>query len=138
MKSGGRPDLRARTPIQHAVIATLSVALFGVLFRFGYGALDPDGGSWAIVIVAPLIGLIQYVRATGRDPVPPELMIALGYGMILIYLRGLLRDGLPSSPVDKILWIIIFGLPVVLIVWGVVRVRRRETRRDPVGGSSSP
>jgi hypothetical protein len=127
IKSGG--------PIQQGVVATLWFAFVGVLFRFGYSALDPESRSWAIVAIAPLFGLAGYVRATGRNPLPPELMIALGYVAILVYVRGFLRDGLPGPLGDWILWGLIVTLPVTLIVWGVIKIRQRSATDGSAGTS---
>jgi hypothetical protein len=49
--------LRALSPIQQGLVGTLWFALVGVLFRFGYGALDPEFHSWGMVAIAPCLGL---------------------------------------------------------------------------------
>ena len=116
---------KALSPIQEALFATLWFALGGLLLRFGYGALDPEFQSWAMVAIAPLFGLARYVQATGRNPFPPEMMIAIGYVGILVYVRGFMKDGLPGPVGAWIFWGLIVALPVGLIVWGVIKIRRR-------------
>ena len=117
--------LKNGTPIQQGLLGTAWFASVGLLFRFGYGALDPEFKSWALVAIAPLFGLSRYVQATGRNPLPPELMIAVGYVALLVYVRGFMRDGLPGPPGEWLLWGLIVALPLVLIIWGVIKIRRR-------------
>lgn len=118
--------LKTGSPIQQALVGTLWFGGVMTLFRLGYGSLDPEFRTWAPVALAPLFGLSRYVAATGRNPFPPELMIAIGYIALLVYAKGFVKDGLPGPLADWILWGIIVALPVALIVWGVVKIRRRE------------
>ena len=119
--------LKALSPIQQGLVATFWFAAIMVLFRLGYGVFDPDFRTWGPVAIAPLFGLSRYVTATGRNPFPPELMIAIGYAALLVYARGFVRDGLPGPLSEWILWGLIVALPVAVIVWGVVKIRRRDT-----------
>ncbi len=76
--------LKALSPIQQALVGTLWFGGGMALFRLGYGALDPEFRTWGPVAIAPLFGLSRYVAATGRNPFPPELMIAIGYVGLLV------------------------------------------------------
>jgi hypothetical protein len=128
--------LKALSPIQQGLVATLWFGGVMALFRIGYGAFDPEFRTWAPVAIAPLFGLSRYVSATGRNPFPPELMIAIGYVALLVYAKVFVKDGLPGPLGEWILWGLIVALPVAVIVWGVVKIRRRGTL--PASNAGAP
>jgi len=130
-------SIKALSPIQQGVVTTLSFAAVGLLFRFGYGAIDPETRSWAVVAIAPLFGLARYVHATDRNPFPPELMIAIGYIGVLVYARGFVRDGLPGPLSEWLLWGLIVALPLGLMVWGIITVRHRDAPPQSTGPASA-
>jgi hypothetical protein len=130
-------SMKALSPIQQGFVATLWFAAVGLLFRFGYGAIDPEGRTWAVVAIAPLFGLARYVHATGRNPFPPELMIAIGYIGALVYARGFVRDGLPGPLGEWVLWGLIVALPLGLMGWGIIKIRQRGAPPPSTGPASA-
>jgi len=130
-------SIKALSPIRQGLVATLWFAAVGLAFRFGYGAIDPEARTWAVVAIAPLFGLARYVHATGRNPFPPELMIAIGYVGVLVYARGFVRDGLPGPFGEWVLWGLIIALPVGLLVWGILKIRHRGAPPQSTGPASS-
>jgi hypothetical protein len=130
-------SMKALSPIQQSVVTTMAFVAVGLLFRFGYGAIDPEARSWGVVAIAPLFGLARYVHATDRSPFPPELMIAIGYIGILVCARGFVRDGLPGPLGEWILWGLIVAVPLGLMVWGIIMVRRRDAAPQSTGSASA-
>jgi uncharacterized membrane-anchored protein len=64
-------------------------------------------------------------------------MIAIGYVGILVYARGFVKDGLPGPLAEWVVWGLIVALPVLLIAWGVLKIRRRGALSPAAVGNPS-
>ena len=111
-------------PIRRALAATATFAAFGLAVRFIGGTFDPDLRSWSLVVIAPLFGMAAYVRATGRDPYPPKLMIGFGVGTLLMYTAVFAFGGLPSTLSEWAMWAFVLSFPVLILVLGIRKLRR--------------
>lgn len=120
-------------PVRKALWTTLVVVLFGVAWRFLGAAVDPGLGSWAVVAIAPLVGLFIYRRETGQVPIPPVAMVVLGGGLLLFWILSIALGRLPiTSRVDWLYAAFIVAIPAFLLFSGV-RSYRRHTRTGKMG-----
>ncbi|MBW7933804.1 MAG: hypothetical protein H3C62_09385 [Gemmatimonadaceae bacterium] len=103
------------------------MALFGLAYRFIMGALDPEMRSWALVEVAPLIGLFVYLQLTRRLEMVAVLLMSLGLGALVFWTFILATGAMPiTSRADYFYIAVIFAFPAVCVWFGWQQWRKAK------------
>jgi uncharacterized membrane protein len=121
-----------RTPIAQAVRSTVIMTVFGFAVRYIGGALDPDFRTWSYVFLAPIMGGLSYLFASGRASIVAAVLFGLGVGGLVFWSALLWTDRFPiTGRMDWVFIAFILSIPV-LCLGMAIRIWRR-VRIAPVG-----
>ena len=110
------------------------MALIGLAVRYIGGALDPDFHTWAYVLLAPLLGVITFLQASGRTSILAALLFGLGVGGLVFWIAVLTSGRLPiTGRMDYVYVAFILAIPLVCVALAVRLWRRpRAASSDAV------
>lgn len=110
----------------------MGMAIFGILYRFIGGAIDPESRSWSLVIVAPFGGLLAYLQLTARHAMLAVLFFALGVGATIFWTIVVASGDFPlAGPGDVLAMMVIFAFPLGCCVIGWLQWRKSRKATPP-------
>jgi len=118
------------TPLRRALASTASMALFAVVVRYVWGAIDPEMRTWSLLGAAPVLGLLTYLDASGRKAAAATLFVTLGAGGLLFWTAALVSGVLPATRADVPWILIIYAFPIACLGIGI-QMRRTLRRAGP-------
>lgn len=115
-----------------ALEATIGTAAFGFAVRAVGGAFDPElFGTWAVVLAAPAVGVMSFLRSTRRDAMLSTLMLWGGVGALLFWTLMVASGRLAiASRAEALYAFMILAFPIGCIVVAL-RDRRRAHASAP-------
>jgi len=112
------------TPLRRAIASTVSVALFAVVVRYTWGAVDPEMRTWSFLGAAPVLGLLTYLEASGREAPLATLFLTLGAGGLIFWTAVLALRVFPATRADLPWLVIIYAFPLACLGIGIQKRRR--------------
>lgn len=117
------------TPLRRALASTAFFAIGAAVLSLTWGAVDPDTHWWSLVAVAPVIGMLTYLQASGREGALAAFFLALGGGGLLFWIAVLVSGTWPVTRAD-LPWIaLILTFPLVCLGIGIQKWRRVQRTR---------
>ncbi len=127
-----KTSFRLSTPMVQALWSTVAMAIFGILYRFIGGAIDPESRTWSLVLVAPFAGLVQYLQMTARHAMLAVIFFSLGVGATIFWTALVARGEFPlAGPGDIASMIVIFAFPLGCCGIGWLQWRKSRIATPP-------